>query len=44
MTEDEVKNQADAGIYDDEVGVAEMVLELDEIQQAVRKVRESNGG
>ena len=44
VTEDEVKNQADAGIYDDEVGVAEMVLELDEIQQAVRKVRESNGG
>ncbi len=43
VTEDEVKQQADAGVYDDEVGVAEMVLELDDIQGAVRKVRENNG-
>ena len=43
VTEDAVKQQADASVYDEQVGVAEMVLELDEIRGAVKKVREGNG-
>ena len=37
VTEDEIKQQVDASLYDDEVGVAEMVLEVDEIGAAVHE-------
>ena len=45
VTENEVKGQVDPALYDEEVGVAEMVLDVPVIQDAVRKVRErTNGG
>jgi len=44
VTEQEIKDQVDAGLYDQEAGVAEMVLDLPVIQDAVRKVRERANG
>lgn len=44
VTELEIKGQVDAGLYDQEAGVAEMVLDLPAIQDAVRKVRERANG
>ena len=44
VTEDEVKSQADNAVYDDEVGIAEMVLELDAIKDSVKTVRERVSG
>ena len=45
VTEDEIKGQVDSTLYDEEVGMAEMVLEVDQIREAVKTVRErsSNG-
>ena len=45
VTEDEIKGQVDSTLYDEEAGMAEMVLEVDQIGEAVRAVRErsSNG-
>ena len=40
VTEDEVKSQIDPDLYDDEIGIAEMVLAVDEIGDSARKVRE----
>ncbi len=40
VTEDAIKSQVDAGLYDDEIGVTEMVLPVDEITEAVKQVRE----
>lgn len=40
VTEDEVKNGVNKELYESEVGVAEMVLDLPVIQEAVKKVRE----
>ncbi len=40
VTEDEVKSQVDADLYDEEIGIAEMVLAVDEIRDSARKVRE----
>jgi hypothetical protein len=44
VTEQEIKGQVDAGLYDQEAGVAEMVLDLPVIQDAVKKVRERANG
>jgi hypothetical protein len=44
VTEDEVKSQADTSVYDDEVGIAEMVLEVDAIKDSVKTVRERVAG
>ena len=44
VTEDEVKSQADSSVYDDEVGIAEMVLEIDAIKDSVKSVRERVAG
>lgn len=45
VTEDEIKAQVDSTLYDEEVGMAEMVLDVDQIREAVKTVRErsSNG-
>ena len=45
VTENEIKRQVDPKLYDDEVGVAEMVLEVDELRDVVKKIRDrsSNG-
>lgn len=40
VTEEDVKSQVDAALYDAEAGVAEMVLDVAVIQDAVRKVRD----
>lgn len=40
VTEDEVKSQIDPDLYDEEIGIAEMVLAVDEIRDSARKVRE----
>jgi glycine reductase len=40
VTEDEVKSQVDPDIYDEEIGIAEMVLEVDAIKAAAKKVRD----
>ncbi len=42
ITEPEIKEQVDESLYEEEVGLVEMVLETDEIIEAVKKVR--NGG
>ncbi len=44
VTENEIKCQVDPALYDEEVGVAEMVLDVPMIQDAVRKVRERTTG
>ena len=41
VTEEEIKNQINPELYADELEVAEMVLEVDEISESVKKVRES---
>ena len=40
VTEDEVKSQVDPDIYDEEIGIAEMVLEIDEIRESAKSVRD----
>ena len=40
VTEDEVKSQVDADLDDEEIGIAEMVLEIDEIRESAKKVRD----
>jgi len=40
VTEVEVKSQVDPDIYDEEIGIAEMVLEVDAIKAAAKKVRD----
>lgn len=42
ITEPEIKKQVDESLYEEEVGMVEMVLETDEIIEAVKQVR--NGG
>jgi betaine reductase len=43
ITEPEVKSQIDDGVYEAEIGVVEMVLEIEEIAAAVKDVRDANG-
>lgn len=40
VTEQEVKDQVDGKLYEEEIGMAEIVLDVPIIQAAVRKVRE----
>ena len=44
VTEDEIKSQSDPELYEDEVGIAEMVLDVDSITESVRNVRSRNEG
>lgn len=39
VVEDEIKNAADAGVYDEQCGMMEMVLEVDEIVNEMKDVR-----
>ena len=43
ITEPEIKEQIDGEVYESEVGIAEMMLDIDEVAEAVREVRASNG-
>ena len=40
ITEAQIKDQVDAGVYDAEVGLAEMALDVAEISQVVEEVRD----
>ena len=42
ITEPEIKEQVDPALYDQEIGITEMVLDVEQIGEAVRKVRERN--
>ena len=39
IAEPEIKSQVEPGVYQDQVGLAEMVLETDEIIEAMQQVR-----
>ncbi len=41
ITEEAVKSRVDPQVYEEQVGLAEMVLEIDEISKAVQEVRDS---
>ena len=43
ITEPEVKAQIDAEVYEAHVALMEIVLETDEIAQALREIRAGNG-
>ena len=37
ILEEDVKGQVDAGIYDEQVGLLEMTLDVDQVREAARK-------
>ncbi len=43
ITEPEIKDQIDEGVYEAEVGMVDMVLDTEEIAEAIREVRSKNG-
>jgi glycine reductase len=40
ILEEDVKQQIDPGVYDDQVGLLEMTLDVDSVRSAMAKVRE----
>jgi len=40
VTEDEIKEQVDPVVYEEEIGIAEMVLEVDALRDAAKQVRD----
>jgi hypothetical protein len=44
VTESEVKGQVEDSVYEAEIGVAEMVLDVDAIGEAVHEIRSNNNG
>jgi len=40
ICEDEIKSLVDAGVYDEQVGIVEMVLDLDEIASEMKSIRD----
>lgn len=44
VTESEVKGQVEDAVYEAEIGVAEMVLDVDAIGEAVNEIRSNNNG
>ena len=40
ICEDEIKAEVDAGVYDEQVGMMEMVLDLDEIASEMKSIRD----
>ncbi len=42
ITEAEIKDQIDEGLYDEELGGVDMVLDVDDIAAAVKEVRTSS--
>ena len=43
IMEPEIKSQVDTWIYEEQVGITEMVLDTDQIIESLQKVRESTG-
>ncbi len=43
ITEPEIKSQIDPEVFQDQVGLAEMVLDTEEIFQALQQVRQGSG-
>ena len=43
IIEPEIKSQIDPAVYQEQVGITEMVLDLDEIIDALRQVRNGEG-
>ena len=43
ITEPEIKAQVDSEVYESEVGIAEMMLDVEEIRAAVVEVRAQDG-
>ncbi len=37
ILEEDVKEQVDAGVYDDQVGLLEMTLDIEQVREAARK-------
>ena len=42
ICEEAIKSQVDAGVYDEQVGMMEMVLDLDEISSEMNTIREQH--
>ena len=42
IVEEEVKSQVDADVYDEQVGMMEMVLDVDEIVEEMKSIRGDN--
>jgi len=42
VCEDEIKNEVDAAVYDEQVSMMEMVLDLDEIRSEMVAIREAH--
>ncbi len=42
ITEPEVRERADASVYQDQIGLSEIAMETDEIWKSIRAVRERN--
>ena len=40
--EDEIKNEVDPDVFDEQVGMMEMVLDVDEIAEEIKGIREEN--
>ena len=43
IMEPEIKSQIDTRVYEEQVGITEMVLDTDQIIESLQKVRESRG-
>ena len=43
IMEPEIKSQVDTQVYEEQVGITEMVLDTDQIIESLQKVRESRG-
>ncbi len=43
ISEPEIKSQIDPEVYENQVGIADMVLETEEIKEALEKVRNGSG-
>ena len=44
VTEPEVREKADASVYQDQIGISEVAMETDEIWKSIRAVRERTTG
>ena len=44
ILEEDVKEQVDAGVYDEQVGLLEMTLDVDQVREAVARFPGRDGG
>jgi glycine/sarcosine/betaine reductase complex component A len=44
ILEEDVKEQIDAGVYDEQVGLLEMTLDVDQVREAARRFPGRDGG